>query len=90
MFKIFRKKYDQAVLYKSVFSTDQGRLVLADLVSYHQILNSTYDDDARRHAFNEGQKESVRRILQILNVDFKEAEKLLEEHHKQENRYTKE
>lgn len=90
MFQMFRKKFDLAVHYKAAFSTEAGRIVLADLVSHAGILNSSFDENARQHAFNEGQKEPIRRILQFLNVDFKEAERLLEENNNYNKKYSKE
>ena len=87
MFKMFRKKFDLAVHYRNTFSTESGRIVLADLVKNSGIMSSSFDEDSRRHAFNEGNREPVRRILQLLNVDFQEAEKLLEEENKYNSKY---
>lgn len=85
--KIFRKKYDLALHYKNTFATESGKIVLADLVYTMGVLKSSFAIDSREHAFNEGQREPIRRILQMLNVDFEEAQRLLEAHAQYENKY---
>lgn len=87
MFNRQRKQLDMAVWYKEVFTSEAGQKVLSHLIERNRVLSSTFNQDARMHAFQEGKREAILSILTMLQVDFKAAEKLLEDAKEQDNKY---
>lgn len=58
-------------LYQQVFGSPEGLEVLYDMMSTHYVLNSTFDGDARKCIFREGERNAILRILSILKLDVK-------------------
>lgn len=67
MFKRNKVK-DMILTYKRVFDTDDGKIVLDDLMRSCHMKNTTFDGDIHRMAFNEGARSVVLRILETMNV----------------------
>ena len=68
--------------YKRVFESDDGKLVLKDLIASCHILTSTMDPNPNEVMFNEGARSVVLRIMRTLKVDPAELEKILNEQEK--------
>jgi hypothetical protein len=87
MFNFRKKKLDQVFLYQSVFNSDDGKKVLFDMMKVHHVFGSTFSKDPYETALKEGERNTVLRILSILQID---PEKLLEDINKgieQDNQY---
>lgn len=66
--------------YKKVFSSDDGKIVLKDLISKGGILKTSFvDRDPQGTAFNEGSRNLVLHILTILQTDASEIERIHKE-----------
>ena len=74
-----RKKLDDALYYQRVFKSEDGKVVLADLVKKNHVLSNTFIEDPYRSAFNQGRRDAINEILSILNIDIDEAFYLLEQ-----------
>lgn len=72
---IFRRKSE---LYKTVFGSKEGKLVLADLYKFTMVTGSRYvPGDTHATAYNEGMARVGLRIRSFLNTQPEELEKLL-------------
>ena len=58
--------------YQAAFSTPSGREVLADLIAYCHGRRTTFDENDRRHAFNEGRRDVLMRISEFTNLSLEE------------------
>jgi hypothetical protein len=87
LWKRQKKQLDDAVHYKTTFTSESGKIVLSDLIERNGILSTTFNEDPIVHAFNAGKREAILRILTILNIDFDQAEKHLREAKERDNQY---
>lgn len=55
--------------YKEVFASESGKIILEDLMKTFSVLDSTFDPDPYIHAYNEGARGVVMRILKTINTD---------------------
>lgn len=58
--------------YKRVFSSEQGKRVLSDLIASHYMMSSTFSrgpGSEQDMAFKEGQRQVVLRIMTIMDQD---------------------
>lgn len=83
---MFKTKEMKATItaYKRFFDTQDGKLILKDLMKSCHMLTSTMDKDPYETAFNEGARSVVLRILKTNNTSMEEINKLiksLEEEH---------
>jgi len=63
-----------------VFGSDEGELVLADLMNSFNFFSSTYvNGDPQGTAFHEGARAAVLRIIDTVNVDATKYMKMMEE-----------
>lgn len=58
--------------YQLAFATPDGKQVLADLIAYCYGRRSTFDENDRRHAFNEGRRDVLMRISEFTNLSLEE------------------
>lgn len=68
----FRRKRDRAdlvICYQSIFSTDQGKAVLYDLMKSCHVFDHSVTEDPHETAFNEGQRSVVLRIMKLMDVN---------------------
>ncbi len=65
--------------YKYFFTTSEGRMILADMCRAHNVFNGGFDPDPYEHAFAAGERNTVLRILTILNLTAEEVAALTEE-----------
>ena len=65
--------------YKEVFETKDGRVVLADMCRAHGVFDGGFDPDPYEHARMAGERNSVLRILTILNLTSAEIAELSKE-----------
>lgn len=65
--------------YQDLFTSNQGRKVLLDLMKNNHCLNTTFDENPYRAAFLEGQRYTVLRLFETLKVDIGEFLKQVEE-----------
>jgi hypothetical protein len=73
-----KRQVDRVVDYQAVFNTESGKRVLYDLLKQHNVLQSTFDKDPNVHAFKEGERNTVLRILTILKMDAVQLDQLIE------------
>lgn len=66
-------------IYKSFFSTPEGKLVLFDLMGKYYMPRSYVPNDPHGTSFNEGCRSVVIDILNKVNIDVNAMEKLLKE-----------
>lgn len=63
------KKFDMLVKYQSVFGSDDGQIILKDLMASCHFLRTTLSDSPYETHFKEGQRAVIIRILETLKVD---------------------
>lgn len=62
--------------YRKVFSTEEGKRVLADLEKIGFFKTTTFSNDAIAMAFNEGNRAFLLHIKTILDMDIETLEKI--------------
>lgn len=67
--KALEKEYAKRMDYVSLFTSETGNRVLNDLMANHCVLTATLASDSHRTAFNEGQRNVVLRILNMIIKD---------------------
>lgn len=72
-----KKQQEKITRYKEVFSSESGKMVLADLMSTFSVLDSTFDPDPYIHAYNEGARSVVMRVLKTINTDPEHFKKIV-------------
>jgi len=65
--------------YKRLFTTEDGKRVLADLMKAHKVMSSTFSKDPYETALNEGERNVVLRILKHLHFDMEQFEQRIEQ-----------
>lgn len=68
--------------YQSVFNNEVGRNVLYDLMNQHNILSSTFDDNAIEMARQEGERNVILRVLSLLKESPMKLLERINEHEK--------
>lgn len=63
--------------YKRVFESDDGKLVLSDLIKVCHVFNTVMDANPVEMAYKEGERSVVLRILRTLKTNPAEMEKIL-------------
>lgn len=81
------KQVDLVIAYKNFFSTEEGKTVLYDMMKASGMMVSSFDENPYLMAKNEGHRESVLRILQILKKDAQQLRKFIEEQEEKEDVY---
>lgn len=76
MFKSKEMK-DTIRAYKRFFDTQDGKLILKDLMKSCHFVTSTMDKDPYETAFNEGARSVVLRILKTNNTDMEQINELI-------------
>lgn len=78
MFTFDKSKKDKiAQAYKRLFATDDGQVVLEDMMRTFHVFNSTMQDSPTETAFNEGGRAVVLRIMNHINSDPKKLQEML-------------
>lgn len=85
MAKSVKKRLSLIQDYKRVFSSEQGKRVLHDLMNEHGFLKSSFTKDAHEMAFKEGGRNAVLRIMSVCEMD----PDLVEKHILEANRNAK-
>lgn len=65
--------------YKRLFDSDDGRIVLKDLMNSLHFDHSTFDSDPSIHAFKEGERAALLRIIRTANINANQLEELMKE-----------
>lgn len=73
-----KRQVDRVVDYREVFGSDTGKRVLYDLIKQHNVLQSTFDPNPNLHAFKEGERNTVLRILTLLKIDPIQLDQLID------------
>ena len=68
MFKRIKKQKEMVSTYKRVFTSDDGRRILSDLMNVCGMQRSSFDSDPLKMAYHEGERAVVLRILKSVNV----------------------
>jgi len=75
-----KKIADMMIKYRKVFSSDDGKEVLKDLMKVAHVLDCTYySGDPHETAYREGERSIVLRILKTINTDPEQVLKMLEQ-----------
>jgi hypothetical protein len=82
-----KRQVDRIVDYRAVFNTEDGKRVLYDLIKQHNVLQSTFSKDPYEHAFKEGERNTVLRILTLLKIDPIQLDKLIDQGRQIEESY---
>lgn len=72
-----KKQREKVGRYKEAFSTESGKIVLNDLMKTFSVLDSTFDPDPYIHAYNEGARSVVMRVLKTINTDPEAFQRML-------------
>lgn len=73
-----QKKLVMISRYQAVFNSDDGKIVLQDMMQHWGILSDIFDENPRIHAFNEGARSVVMRILRTINADLDTIEESMQ------------
>lgn len=60
---------DREDLYASVFGTEQGQLILEDLIATFQFLDASYEGDANDILIKEGSRAVILHIIALSQAD---------------------
>lgn len=71
--------------YKTMFSGDDGKKVLYDLMKFCHFLHNSYDPNPHKTSFNEGKRDVILYILSILGQDIDKIMKFVEQQGDLEN-----
>lgn len=72
------KEASLIIAYKSVFGSDLGQQVLADMCESAFVLHGTFSDNPYEMAHKEGQREVVLRILTTLELEPSRVRELIQ------------
>ena len=61
--------------YKKTFGTEEGQIVLMDLMQSLGAMSTTFDKDPYVSAFNEGKREAVLSIIHTIEMDLETYQK---------------
>lgn len=75
--KFFKYK-DLVLSYRRVFGSEEGKVVLNDLIKSFHILGPTFSKDPYEMAFREGGRNVVLKILHTLNVDPNKIQEMID------------
>lgn len=75
-------KKQRAIDYKTVFGTDTGKKVLKDIIRMCHVFSISPAYDNQRIIFREGERSVAIRILELVQMEPEDTDKLL---HKEEN-----
>lgn len=64
--------------YKRFFDTEDGKLILKDLMKSCHFMSSTMDVNSHETAFNEGARSVILRIIKTTNTSIEQLNKLIE------------
>lgn len=65
----FKRQDSLVSAYQKVFDTEDGKVVLLDLMRTHWMLSSTYVKEPTDMSFREGERNVVLRICSLLKLD---------------------
>lgn len=85
--KKHQKQLDRILAYQQAFNTEAGKKVLLDLIRQHHVISSSFDKDPYVMALKEGEKNTVLRILSILQIDAGSMMEKLKEMQQEEDKY---
>lgn len=88
-FKKEKKITDMVVRYQRLFDSEDGKIILHDLMKSCHILRTTFDTAERTEdaIYNEGARSVVLRILQTINTDPAQLLELIERGNQKEQEY---
>lgn len=64
---------------EAVFATPEGRRLLDWMVRRFRVLGGTFDEDSRRHAFQEGERNAVLELLELASLSVSDIQGLYRE-----------
>lgn len=67
------------IAYQNVFNTEMGKKVLEDLKRNHFINSVAFVENSQSHAYREGQRAVVLRILSTLGIDLQKLKEQVEQ-----------
>ena len=78
---IFKRneKAEKIRAFKRLFDSDDGRVVLRELMTSLHFSHSTFDADPSVHAFKEGERAALLRIIRTANIDANKLEEIMRE-----------
>lgn len=87
MFKREKKISDTIVRYHKVFGTEDGELVLHDMMKSCHMMEPSFDPNPYETAFNEGARSVVLRILRTIKTDPDALLRMVEQGNRKETGY---
>lgn len=75
--KLMQEITERKQLYQNVFESPDGKKVLEDLSRQAFGKKTTFNENANKMAFNEGQRSIVLHINSIMTIDLKRTEDLI-------------
>ena len=78
---------DRIEAYQRLFATEDGQEVLYDLMRKCNFVKPTYDPDIHVAMINEGKREVILYIIEVLNRDVEELYKFVEQQEKARSTY---
>jgi len=85
--RVANQAKDLVNAYKTAFATDEGQIVLWDLMKNSNMLCKHYSGDVNTMLLNEGKRELVLSILAKINTDPVDLLKRIQEGYNREERY---
>ena len=86
--KLEQQELDRVARYKRLFSDNDGKEVLKDLMSRYNVVQGTYSQDPYKMYFREGQRSVIMDLIEILDVDVIKYRDLLSEISESQNEFT--
>ena len=80
-----KKRLTLLQAYKRLFSSDEGQMVLKDLVSTHGMLSTSFKSDVNDMIFREGERNVILRILDKISYKEEQLMKLIKQIEGEEN-----
>lgn len=74
-----QRKIDILNAYKDVFSTENGKAVLYDMMKTSSMFGTVFDANPVQMAFNEGRRSFVSQLVQTLELDVQTLHKHMRE-----------
>ena len=78
-----KEKAKNIIAYQKLFATEDGKRVLADLLRECGFMSVGLGEDAQETAYNQGKREVVLRIVNLINIDPETILKLLRDNRKE-------
>lgn len=80
-------KVDLLTTYQKVFDSEDGKLILHDMMKANGMFDTTFDENPYRTAFQEGRRSVITNLIMLLGKDANEMYKQFKEQEEIQNLY---